>query len=77
MTRNWDVEWQELTSAQDKAFQELRKSMTVVTGMFLGKGGPSEKQLDHAENAQKAWEESKRQIEAWLEEWRSAHRRGP
>ena len=77
MSRNWDVEWQELTPAEDKAFQELRKSMTVVTGMFLGKDGPSEEQLDRAQNAQKAWDESERQIEAWPEEWRSAHRRGP
>jgi hypothetical protein len=50
------------------AFQELRKSMTVVTGMSLGMGEPSGEQLNRAENAQKVWEESKRRTEIWLDE---------
>ena len=48
MTRNWDAEWQELSNAQDNAFQEFQRSMTVLTGMFLGRDGPSEEQLEPA-----------------------------
>ena len=75
MTRNWDAEWQPLSNAQDKAFQELRKAMTVVTGMSLGQGGPSEEQMDEAETARKAWEDSVRQLNVWLDDWWAVHGR--
>jgi hypothetical protein len=74
MIRNWDAEWQELSNAQDRAFQELRKAMTIVTGTFLGQRGPSVEQMERAETAKIAWEDSKRRIKAWLDEWRTAHR---
>jgi hypothetical protein len=48
MTRNWDAEWQQLSNAQDKVFQELRKAMAIVTGMSLGQGGPSEEYMNRA-----------------------------
>ena len=41
-----------LAHAQDRAFQELWKAMTIVTGMFLSMGGPSKEQMDRAKNAQ-------------------------
>jgi hypothetical protein len=77
MARNWDAEWQELSNAQDRAFQELRESMTVVTGLFLGQGGPSVEEMERAETARTAWEESKRRIEVWLDEWRAAQEHRP
>ncbi len=73
MTRNWDAEWQQLSSAQDKAFQELRKAMAIVTGMSLGQGDPSEEQMDRAKTTRKAWEASMRQMNVWLDEWWAAH----
>jgi hypothetical protein len=75
MTRNWDAEWQEVSAAQAEAFRELRQAMTVVTGMFLGRGGPSVEQREQAESAETAWAESTRRVEGWLEEWRAAHAR--
>ena len=75
MTRNWDAEWQQLSSAQDKAFQELRKAMAIVTGMSLGQGDPSEEQMNRAKTTRKAWEASMRQMNVWLDEWWAAHGR--